>query len=319
MKDNFYINGKVRIGLINHILDNCNFFNLTNEELIKNIGLNENLLLDPNAFISFKYLEKIILFICSKSSDPLIVLKFIEKNNSIANGVLGYLIEISSSLSEAIETFEKYWELNGKVGKVILSEREGDVLLEWVCLQGSPNFVKYATEYKVAWWVSIVNLVKSNGQDILKSIHFKHNIYKDEEIAFYENFFKCPVYFNQSKSAIILSKDALKLPFKTANPRLYENVENYAKIIIRESNTSNEFSNSVRSILYTQVYQRGNISREYIAEKLGISVRTLSRKLLEENSKYTSILEEVRIDLSKNYLENSNLKVTEISKSYIIL
>ena len=315
MKEKFNTNGKVRVGLINHILDNCDFFNITREELIDKINLNENLLIDPNSFVLFEYLEKIILFLFSNSDDPLSILKFIEKNNSVANGVLGYLIEISSSLEEAIQTFEKYWELNGRIGKVFLIEKDNYIFLEWVCLLGSPKFIQYATEYKIAWWASIVQLVKSNEQNVLHSIHFKHDILKAEDIIFYRNFFKCPVYFNQPESAIILSKNALKLPLKTANRRLYENVENYAKLIIKESVGSSEFTNGVRSILYEQLHISGNFSREYIAEKLGISVRTLSRKLLEENSKYSDILDEVRFDLAKSYLENNNFKISLISKS----
>jgi len=311
----FNTNGKVRVGLINHILDNCNFFNVTREELIEKINLNENLLIDPNSFLSFQYLEKIILFLFSTSDDPLNILKFIEKNNSVANGVLGYLIEISSTLQEAIETFEKYWELNGKIGKVFLIEKEDLISIEWVCLLGSPKFIKYATEYKIAWWASIVQLVKSNEQSILHSIHFKHDISKAEDIEFYANFFKCPVRFNQPESAIFLSKNALKLPLKTANRRLYENVENYAKLIIKESIDYKEFTNKVRSILYEQLHIGENFSREYIADKLGVSVRTLSRKLLEENSKYSEILDEVRFDLAKSYLENNTFKISLISKS----
>ncbi|MDR2248540.1 AraC family transcriptional regulator ligand-binding domain-containing protein [Acinetobacter sp.] len=315
MKVSFNTNGKVRIGLINHILDNCDSFNITREELIEKINLNENLLIDPNSFLSFQYLEKIILFLFSNSDDPLKLIKFIDKNNSIANGVLGYLIEISSTLQEAIETFEKYWELNGKIGKVFLIEKEEFISLEWVCLLGSPKFIKYATEYKIAWWTSIVQLVKSNEQTILHSIHFQHDVLKPEHVEFYENFFKCPVYFNQPKSAIVLSKNALNLPLKTANRRLYESIENYAKLIVKESIESNEFTSKVRSILYEQLYIGGNFSRDYIASKLGVSERTLSRKLLEEQSKYSDILDEIRFDLAKNYLRNKDFKISIISKS----
>ena len=309
------LTGKIRVGLILHVLDNCDFFNVERGELLNQCNLNEVSLIDPNSFISFIYFEKIILYLYKNSKDSLVVLKFFEKNNSLANGVLGYLIEISSSLQNAIETFEKYFELNGSIGKIELSKSTEDIMLEWKCFFGGADFVRYATEYKLAWWAKILYLIKSDSTDILKAVHFKHDISNRSDNKFYNDFFKCPVYFGQSESAIILSKNALELPLVTANRALYENIESFAKSIIKESGEISFFSNNVRSLLYSQLYSNGNFSREFIAEKLEIGVRTLSRRLHEENTKYSLILDEVRFELAKKYLENYDHKISHISKS----
>ena len=44
-----------------------------------------------------------------------------------------------------------------------------------------------------------------------------------------------------------------------------------------------------------------------------MSLRSLQRKLLEEGTSYTRLLEETRRDLAKNYVENSTLSLNEIA------
>jgi AraC-like DNA-binding protein len=54
-------------------------------------------------------------------------------------------------------------------------------------------------------------------------------------------------------------------------------------------------------------------SSEVIAEKLGISSRTLQRKLGEEGTHYKDVLNELRLELALYFLRNTDLSLENIA------
>jgi AraC-like DNA-binding protein len=50
-----------------------------------------------------------------------------------------------------------------------------------------------------------------------------------------------------------------------------------------------------------------------IAQVLGMSRRTLARRLAEENLTFSDVLDRMRADLAKHYLEDPNFSISEIA------
>ena len=57
----------------------------------------------------------------------------------------------------------------------------------------------------------------------------------------------------------------------------------------------------------------GMVTEQDMASALNLSLRSLQRKLREENTSYKEILEETRRDLANKYIQNSRLTISEIS------
>jgi AraC-like DNA-binding protein len=57
----------------------------------------------------------------------------------------------------------------------------------------------------------------------------------------------------------------------------------------------------------------GNISDDAVANALHMSVRTMHRKLTEENNNFRTLLVEMRRDLAEQYILDNSLTLTEIS------
>jgi len=62
-----------------------------------------------------------------------------------------------------------------------------------------------------------------------------------------------------------------------------------------------------------QLLPHAKASATNVAKKLGISPRTLSRKLRDERVAFAEILEETRVALAKRYLVERDLPVSEIA------
>ncbi|MDB5542330.1 MAG: AraC family transcriptional regulator, partial [Devosia sp.] len=57
----------------------------------------------------------------------------------------------------------------------------------------------------------------------------------------------------------------------------------------------------------------GTASQRNIAEELGLSGRSLARKLKEEGHNYRQILDDLRADLAAGYLRGTGLSVAQIA------
>jgi AraC-like DNA-binding protein len=83
-------------------------------------------------------------------------------------------------------------------------------------------------------------------------------------------------------------------------------------MLITKLKSQSYFADDVRMILLAQPGQFPGI--EHVAGQLHVSVRTLRRRLKEENSSFRELLDEVRFQLAKEYLLDTRLPLTEIAE-----
>jgi AraC-like DNA-binding protein len=67
----------------------------------------------------------------------------------------------------------------------------------------------------------------------------------------------------------------------------------------------------VRKILLTNLMRLKNI--EAVASEMGMSARTLRRKLNEENTSYRTVVDELRMDMAVKYLRDTRLTIDDIA------
>jgi len=118
--------------------------------------------------------------------------------------------------------------------------------------------------------------------------------------------------FNNEANELYFNKQDLLIPMKAFNPETFNvlklHLENQLKTI--ENNQSVE--DKVRTILLSSIqYQFPDI--ETVANKLNTSARTLQRQLSDENTSFSNILKETRINLAKSLLAKNDLTISEIS------
>ncbi|MEG1032340.1 MAG: AraC family transcriptional regulator [Acinetobacter sp.] len=305
---------KVLVGLVQHFLEHASFFGISKRELLLQGELTEEQLGDSNQCIPLYHFERIVAYTYKLSNDPLIALSFFKKMDSTAYGVLGHLIPLSSSLNKAIETLIEFQPLIGCIGDISVQLESGTVYWKWKCRSNDPIFVRCANEYNLAWWVKLIRLVRNEDFSILNAVHFTHTLEKPELQHHYEEFFECPVYFGQKETALLLLPKSLNMTLKTGNAGLYDSVRLFASKLLEQQRVEQTFVEQVRAQIYLLLHY-DRLSRENVAEQLGINVRTLSRRLQLEDSSYSQLLDEVRFELASNYLENYQHSVLFISKA----
>lgn len=113
-------------------------------------------------------------------------------------------------------------------------------------------------------------------------------------------------------NSITFSNEDAEIPFITRNESMWNFFEPELKKRLSEMDTDDSFSAKVRSIL-VEILPAGKSGVEDVAAALGMSRRSLQRKLKEEDTTFQKQLNHVRELLAKNYIQNTQLSSEDIA------
>lgn len=129
--------------------------------------------------------------------------------------------------------------------------------------------------------------------------------------AEYAKFFGVRVKRAEIHAVTFSAADAHR-PFLTANEAMWRTFEPDLRRRLADLDESATFEDRVRASLL-EALPAGESSMEQVARKLGVSKRTLQRRLHGEATTFQAVLDATREDLARYYLSKTSLSGAEIS------
>lgn len=117
----------------------------------------------------------------------------------------------------------------------------------------------------------------------------------------------CPVEVGD-RARVIFSADAMDTAVLSCNHRVIQQLDVEGARALRPS----DFIATVRSIVLDML-PSGVVTLERTADKLALSKRTLERRLREQDSHFTEILRDCRVEMARQYLRDNEIPIAEIS------
>ena len=150
------------------------------------------------------------------------------------------------------------------------------------------------------------------GQNIVPQ-HFWISHHRSEGTAEMSRYIGTDVEFGADTDEIALNSNARELPVIHADPYLNNFLLKYCEAALtdRRGNVSQlrtRVENAISSLL-----PHGRVVVDDVARSLGMSERTLTRKLSDEGLNFTEILQQLRRDLAVRYLDDRKLHVSKIA------
>ncbi len=115
-----------------------------------------------------------------------------------------------------------------------------------------------------------------------------------------------------SRHQIVFRRQDAERPFLTANEAMWEGFEPALRRRLADLDASETLGQRVRAALL-EALPGGHNSMDDVAEKLGLSKRTLQRRLRAESTTFKAILNETREHLARHYLSRTELPAAEIA------
>ncbi|MDH5693620.1 MAG: AraC family transcriptional regulator [Gammaproteobacteria bacterium] len=176
----------------------------------------------------------------------------------------------------------------------------------------APPLTAYRLDWLISlWWSNAVNFF---GPDYKLTAIRLTTEFSDRKQA-YEDFFQVPVYVNHAYNEFVGPASNLTLPnqFKEVDANLDHLLLRYLQ---KKSVLPHDESLGLREKLRAQLQKQflhGQSGIEVTAKNMGMSTRTLQRKLAELDTSFGEELDRVRRDLALRYLKQDNLRIVEIA------
>jgi AraC-like DNA-binding protein len=226
------------------------------------------------------------------------------------NGLLVYTALSGKTFGDALKVVERYLHVLNEAIDVKVEFLPREVTVDYHISEARAATSRQAIEFGAA------NLIRSlrfltNSRLRPGEVRFRHA--RNHEIAKFERFFGCPVHFGTRHNALTFSRRQLGLPIATADERLHGLLTSYCEeTLANRKDSSPDLRNRVEKII-TKLLTRGEAETEAVAHELGMSVRTLARRLGELGVSFAQILDELRHDLALRYLQDPNLSLSQIA------
>jgi AraC-like DNA-binding protein len=245
--------------------------------------------------------------ISEASGDPAMGLKLgtedrIERYDPVAIAALS-----ARSCRDALQRLSRYKQLTcpEKIRLVELGD-DATVHFDWVLAEAEEEEPALLVDVCFAWLVGIAR--RGTGHPVHpRRIELQR---PEAHRAVYEDHFQCPVTFGASRNLLVFRKADLDRPFLTHNADLLAIVAPQLEAELSERRERPTFREQVKGTLKRLLGGR-RPEMGAVARELGVSQRTLQRRLAEERATFQGLVEEARRELARHYLSRSSLELNE--------
>lgn len=261
------------------------------------------------------------------SGDPLIGLKAALPQPLDRSGLMGHIMRASPDVRTAIDNLVRYTPL---VSPTVHSaiEQAGDRIRVTLQLPGGQRRVPQQ-HYDFVWCMVLRTLRCAAKSEALKPVLVTYAYPRPEpaQVREYEAAFGCPVVFGMAANTIEVNDADLGVPLHPENPvaadwalrmltELAQSQRNWTLRMLARLEQSEpaepNFTARVQRLL-SGMLANGEPLREDVARHLLMSERTLQRRLAEEGTNFTKLVDDTRRELAKQYLSKGELSLKKLS------
>ncbi|MEW9900116.1 AraC family transcriptional regulator [Chitinivorax sp. PXF-14] len=223
-------------------------------------------------------------------------------------GALGLAIVCSPNMLSALDISMRYFHLTFALTHFRVEETGGEihVLLDD---SGLPEAVRaFVVERDSAALINVQRDLYSS-RPVLTGLQLAYPAPAD--VGAHEAFYHIRPVFGCASNLAILDVATLMAPLPQANELALRVAEEQCRALLDRYQSRSGFAATVRAHLARHVAQMPDM--DSVAATLCMTSRTLRRRLLEDDTSFFKLREEVRLALSEEFLSSSSLSIEQIA------
>lgn len=223
-------------------------------------------------------------------------------------GTVGYAWLSSGSLHTALKRLTRYIRIIGQRMSSRLEEGGDGLRYVHVTGRGDTPVGHAMADFHLAL---VLSLCRSNYGPTLRPLQVTLRRPPPADPAPWHDCFDCPVEFGAAEDSFALAWHVADWPLATSNHELAVTCDTLLQQQLAELKRD-DLESRCRAWLLEQLTS-GEPLDEELARALGMSVRSLQRRLGEAGLSYRGLLERTRHELALRYLDDPTKSVTEIT------
>ena len=275
--------------------------------LFDKAGLDIGLLSNPDTRYPGNSVQHLWQLAVDASGDPCFGFIAGERVQPAVLHGLGFSWLASDTLRDALIRLMRYSRLISTAANMhLLDTDEG---LDLVLLP--PEGVKLTPAFQDAGMSGFLRMCRLTAGDDINPAHVSLKRCRPDCDRKLQAYFRAPIEYQADNNILSFSKQLVEAPLTHANPELArindQAVVDYLARFDRDSLTM-----QVRSRIIERL-QDGTPNQETIAQSLNVSLRSLQRKLSNEETNFKTLLESTRRELALHYIRETHRSLGEIT------
>jgi AraC-like DNA-binding protein len=277
--------------------------------LLARAGLTRQQVDDDHARISVRSQIRLIELAADAMQDELLGFHLARDFELREMGLLYYVLASSEKLGDSLHRAVRYSTIANE-GIVLRFRDEADAAMTFTYVGVDRHSDRHQIEF---WLTSLARICRELTGRHLIPTHAKVVHEREKGTAELNTFFGCEVAFGADVDEVIFSGNVKDLSVVSGDPYLNELLIKYCEDAISGRHGSR---GTLRSDLENEIVQllpHGKTQMGEIARRLGMSKRTLARRLSSEGLTFAGILADLRVDLAKRHLTDEDLAISQIA------
>ncbi|MBN2529972.1 MAG: AraC family transcriptional regulator [Deltaproteobacteria bacterium] len=272
-------------------------------------GISPTVLAKPATRFSHAKLTGFTGFCATIANDPFFGLHTAESVNADSFELYSHLISVSRNLKEALEKTIQYLGILEQ-GNAYRFAVENDTACFFVENLTGLGPERHIDEFMVAA-PFLYFQQKISGDFRLKRVLFEHEA--PEDISEHERIFNAPILFNHHRAGFCFDVGFLESPFKTSNAVLSTLLTRMANERMSDIPDASNWSVTVEKEIWDAMQTSDSLDLDAISTRLGVSTRTLQRRLTDCDTTYKTLLDKVRKSMALKLLRRPSLSIADIT------
>ena len=295
---------------IRHYLAVMESFSFSAASVLEGSGIVAAQLADPKFAVEVRQCKQVVANMMRLSGNQGIGFEVGSRIRMADLGIFAHAIMSSRTLWHAIDLWARYGTT--LAGMLISTELAEDDENNWsfAINEVSPlGFLyNFCVEEALAMFLKL-GIAVVGKQPTIRGISLSYHAPSHE--ADYRRYFDCPIEFNAERTCVVFNAPALHQPLQSNDDELNEVCQLRCQQIQRQIENQGSASVRLRELLLKK--SAPLLSLGEAAAAMGMGMRNLRRQLELEGTTYRHIVNELRIELAKEYLSQGEFQPKEIS------
>jgi AraC-like DNA-binding protein len=277
--------------------------------LLAQAGLTSQQIDDENGRIAVQSQIRLIELAADAMQDEFLGFHLAQDFDLREIGLLYYVLASSEKLGDSLHRAARYSTIANE-GISLRFRDEHDVAMTFTYVGVDRHSDRHQIEF---WLTTLARTCRQLTDCHLVPTHAKVIHHRKDGSPELNSFFGCDVVFGADVDEMAFAGNVKNLPVVSGDPYLNVLLSKYCEDALPHRRGShgtlrNDLENEIVQLLPHGKTQMGKIAR-----RLGMSQRTLARRLSSEGLTFAGVLADLRLDLAKRHLTDEDLAISQIA------
>lgn len=305
----FASRGSVLASIVRSALNAAEREGLSRDGLLACAGLDTRALDDPDARVPQPAYLRVWREIEARTTNPFFGLHFAASQVEASTfSVVGFAARSSATFGEALARVARYGRVLNDAEEITVVREESVVVVGQNPRGAELPWPRHKAEGAIANYV-LRGRAWTGASFRPLSVSFQHA--RPRDVSEHRRVFDCPLHFGEARNELRFDPSVLELAMRDPSPDLVAYLTHQADrrlASLGDATLLEEVGRAVREAL-----PGGTPTISTVARRLGMSARSLQRRLAEEDTSFATVVDGIRRDLATEMLTERHVSIEEVA------